>query len=103
MIDDIIPANGYALIEPLEQEKITKGGLIMPETEKPKRAQKGKIIAICETHINDKGVEMPIEFKKGDFVLFGAYAGEDVVIDDKEYRLVEIIFIRGKYAKNQEN
>lgn len=67
------------VVEPVEAETVTKGGIIIPDTaqEKP---QKGKVIATG----NGKSDE-PMEVKVGDVVLYGKYAGTEVHIDDKKY------------------
>jgi len=93
-IEDIKPANGYCLVEPLD-DKI-KGGLFVAEKEEgQKRAKRGKVLAVAETNVGDNGADRPIPCKAGDEVFFGAYSGEDVTIDEKEYRLIELMFIRG--------
>ncbi|MDE7074842.1 MAG: co-chaperone GroES [Odoribacter sp.] len=67
------------VVEPVEAETVTKGGIIIPDTaqEKP---QQGKVIATG----NGKSDE-PMEVKVGDVVLYGKYAGTEVHIDDKKY------------------
>ena len=67
------------IVEPVEAETITKGGIIIPDTaqEKP---QKGTVIATG----NGKADE-PMEIKVGDTVLYGKYAGTEIRIDDKKY------------------
>lgn len=97
MLDKIKPLNGYALIEPLEKENITDDGIIIPDTVKQDRAQRGKVIAVSKTNITDNGAALPVEVKVGDEVLFGAFAGESIKMEnlsEKEFRLVEIQFLR---------
>lgn len=67
------------VVEPIEAETVTKGGIIIPDTaqEKP---QKGKVIA-TGNGMKDE----PMEVKVGDIVLFGKYAGIEVELDDKKY------------------
>ena len=67
------------IVEPVEAETVTKGGIIIPDTaqEKP---QRGTVIATG----NGKAEE-PMEIKVGDTVLYGKYAGTEIHIDDKKY------------------
>jgi chaperonin GroES len=67
------------IVEPVEAETVTKGGIIIPDTaqEKP---QKGTVIATG----NGK-TEEPMEVKVGDTVLFGKYSGTEIHVDDKKY------------------
>ena len=65
------------IVEPVEAETVTKGGIIIPDTaqEKP---QKATVIATGKA-------DEPMEVKAGDTVLFGKYSGTEVHIDDKKY------------------
>ena len=67
------------IVEPVEAETVTKGGIIIPDTaqEKP---QKGTVIAVGKGKADE-----PMEVKVGDTVLFGKYSGTELHIDDKKY------------------
>ena len=67
------------IVEPMEAETVTKGGIIIPDTaqEKP---QQGTVVATG----NGKSDE-PMEVKVGDVVLYGKYSGTEIHIDDKKY------------------
>ncbi len=90
----IFPLNGYVVIEPLKAEEMTKSGLYIPDTANKEKAHQGKVVAISDTNINDKGIELPIEMKVGDEVLYGRYSGEDVKVDGVEYKIVEMSSVR---------
>lgn len=92
-IEDVKPCNGYCLIQPIDATESSH--VVLPETGQKGRAQKGKVLAVADTNITDRGADLPISIKPGDVVLFGEYSGEDMKLDDgKEYRLIEMIFIR---------
>lgn len=78
------PLSDKVLIQQLEKEKTTKGGIVLPEiaTEKPLR---GKIILVGPGKALRDGTVGKMHVKKGDIVLFPRYAGEQVKIDDREY------------------
>jgi chaperonin GroES len=78
------PIGDKVLVERLEAEDKTKGGIILPDTAKEKPKQ-GKILAVGEGRLLDNGERVPFQVKVGNLVLFSSYAGNDVKIDDKEY------------------
>lgn len=84
----IKPFNDYVLVEPIKQEEITKGGIIIPETAREERAVKGKVIAVGPGKINEKGERVPINIKEGQVIIFKKYAPDEVKVDDKEYYFI---------------
>jgi len=77
------PLGGRVLIEPLEQEEMTAGGIILPETAKEK-PQEGKVLAIGPGDRDDQGNRIAMDLKVGDRVLFAKYSGTEVKIDGKK-------------------
>jgi chaperonin GroES len=71
----------------LEEEEISKGGLIIPDTAKEK-PQQGKVIAVGKGKILENGKVLPPDVKTGNKVLFAKYAGNEVKIDGDEYLLM---------------
>ncbi len=82
------PMNDYLLIEPLKEDEVTKGGIVIPETAREERAIKGKVIAVGPGKLNDKGERIPLTIKEGQQVIFKKYAPDEIKIDDKEYYFV---------------
>lgn len=82
------PLNDYLLVEPLKEEEITKGGIVIPETAREERPIKGKVIAVGPGKLNDKGERMPMTIKEGQIVIFKKYAPDEVKIEDQEYYFV---------------
>lgn len=70
------PTAGYALIEPVELEKRTAAGIVLPDTHDEK-SQKGKVIAMGKPQVTDKGKIVP-EFKIGDLVVYKKWGGDEV-------------------------
>jgi len=85
----LIPQNDYILVEPIKQEKVTKGGIYIPDTASEERPMRGKVIAVGPGKMNDKGERMPISVKVGDEVIFKKYAPDEIKIDDKEYYFIK--------------
>jgi chaperonin GroES len=82
------PMNDYLLIEPIKEDEITKGGIVIPETAREERAIKGKVIAVGPGKLNEKGERIPLTIKEGQTVIFKKYAPDEIKIDDKEYYFV---------------
>jgi chaperonin GroES len=81
------PLQDRIVVQRVEEEAKTKGGIIIPDTAKEKPAE-GKIIAVGNGKVSDDGKRIPLELKKGDRVLFGKYAGTEVKIDGEEYLIM---------------
>jgi len=79
---NIKPLADRVLVKPLPAEKTTASGLIIPDTAKEKQ-QKGTVIAIGNG-LKDE----PMTVKVGDTVLFGKYAGTEIVVDSTEYLIM---------------
>ena len=77
------PLGGRVLIEAIEQEEVTAGGIVLPETAKEK-PQQGKVLAAGPGDRNDKGERIAMDLKAGDIVLFAKYSGTEVKIDGKK-------------------
>jgi len=81
---NIIPLNDKIVVERLEADEKTAGGIILPDTAKEKPKQ-GKVLAVGEGNLLDNGKRAAFQVKAGDRVLFTSYAGNEVTIDGKEY------------------
>lgn len=91
---NIKPLNGYVVIKPLEQEEMTKSGIVIPDTANKEKPSEGEVMAVADKNISPSGIELPIELKVGDKVLYGRYSGEDVKVDGQEYKIVEMTSVR---------
>jgi chaperonin GroES len=76
------PLHDRVVVEPLEQEAKTTGGIIIPDTAKEKPMQ-GKVIAVGSGSRGDDGKVVPLDVKKNDTVLYGKWSGTEVKIDGK--------------------
>ncbi|MDX9702379.1 MAG: co-chaperone GroES [Candidatus Auribacterota bacterium] len=81
------PLYDRLLVKRLEAEEKTKGGIILPDTAKEKPRQ-GKVIAVGQGKLNDKGERVAMTVKNGDTVLFSSYAGTDIQIDGEDFLIV---------------
>jgi len=83
----IRPLADKVLVQRLEAETKTTGGIVLPDSAKEK-PQRGKIVSVGEGKMLDDGTVRKPQVKKGDMVLFTSYAGTEVKIDAKEYLIM---------------
>ena len=81
------PLNDRVVIEVLEAESKTAGGIVLPDTAKEK-PQRGRVVAVGTGRPLDSGKRAKVEVKKGDIVLFAKYGGDEVEIGGKDCRIL---------------
>jgi chaperonin GroES len=88
------PLHDRVVIERIDAEAKTTGGIIIPDTvqEKP---QQGKVSAVGAGGRDESGKLVPIDVKVGDHILFGKWSGTEVKIDDVEYLIMKESEIMG--------
>ncbi len=84
----IRPLADKVLVQRLEAETKTAGGIVLPDTAKEK-PQKGKIVSVGEGKLLDDGTRQKVQVKKGQIVLFTSYAGTEIKIEGKEYLIMD--------------
>ncbi len=94
----IQPLDDRVVIQQSQGEDVTAGGIVLPDSAK-ERPQQGKVVACGPGTQNDDGGRTKLGVKKGDVVVFGKYAGSDIVVDGKEYKIMRERDILAKYAK----
>ena len=77
------PLGSRVVVEPLEQEEVTAGGIVLPETAKEK-PQKGTVLATGPGDRDDKGNRIALDVAVGDVVLYAKYGGTEIKIDGKK-------------------
>jgi chaperonin GroES len=95
------PLHDRILLQRVEEEETTRGGLIIPDTAKDK-PQEGEVLAVGRGKIKENGSVLPLDVKTGDRVLFGKYAGTEIVLDGEEYVIMredEVLGILNKSSK----
>ena len=94
------PLHDRVLVQPLDGEEKTAGGIIIPDTAKEKPSE-GKIIAVGHGAKTEDGKILPMEVKVGDLVLFGKWSGTEVKIDGVEYSIMKESDIMGIMSKKK--
>ena len=81
------PLQDRILVQRVEEEATTRGGIIIPDTAKEKPIE-GKVVAVGKGKIGDDGKRIALEIKKGDKILFSKYGGTDIKIEGEEYLIM---------------
>lgn len=82
---NIKPLSNHIFLEPAEEEKITKSGIVIPDSADKERPIKGKVLAIGPGKRNDDGDIIPMSVAIGDLVLFRKYGPDEIEMDGKKY------------------
>ena len=88
------PLHDRVLVERVEQEDRTKGGIIIPDTAQEKPME-GKVVSVGGGARNENGQVVALDVKKGDRILFGKWSGTEVKIDGKELLIMKESDIMG--------
>ena len=83
----IRPLHDRVLVKRLEEEQVSRGGIIIPDSAKEKPV-KGKVVAVGAGKVLDNGERRPLTVKEGDDVLFSKYAGSDVKLGGVEHLIM---------------
>lgn len=79
------PLSNHVFIEPVDEDKVTKSGIVLPDTAEKEKPIKGKILAVGPGKASEKGERIPMSVKVGDIVLFKKYGPDEIEIDGKKY------------------
>lgn len=85
---EVKPLGDRVLVERVEEEEKTAGGIIIPDTATKEKPQQGTVIAVGDGKKDDQGNRIAMDVAQGDTVMFGKYAGSEVKIDGKEYLIM---------------
>ena len=92
------PLHDRVLVERVEQEDRTKGGIIIPDTAQ-ENPMEGKVVSVGGGARNENGQVVALDVKKGDRILFGKWSGTEVKIDGKELLIMKESDIMGIIEK----
>ena len=94
----IRPLDDRVVVEPLEAEEVTAGGILLPDSAKQK-PQRGRVLAVGPGKLNDNGQRAALAVHKGDEVIYGRYSGSDIEVDGKEIKIMREGDILAKVTK----
>ncbi len=92
------PLDDRVVIEPLEAETTTSGGIVLPDSAKEK-PQRGKVVAVGPGRLLDSGERCKCSVVVGDEVLFSKYGGTEIEVEGQEVKILRESDILAKVAK----
>ncbi len=81
---NVRPLHDRILVRRMNEEEITTGGIIIPDSAKEK-PQRGEVVATGKGRITEDGKTLPLEVKSGDSILFGKYSGTELKLEGEEF------------------
>jgi chaperonin GroES len=94
----IRPLEDRVVIQQIEAEEKTAGGIVLPDTAKEK-PQRGRVLSVGPGKLLDSGERCTVGVKEGDEVLFGKYSGTDIKVDGEEVKILRETDILAKIVK----
>src|SRR5215831_92764 len=94
----IRPLDDRVVVEPLEAEEKTTGGILLPDSARQK-PQRGRVLAVGPGKLNDNGTRSALAVQKGDEVIYGRYSGNDIEVDGREIKIMQEGDILAKVTK----
>ena len=92
------PLDDRVVVEPLEAEEKTAGGILLPDSAKQK-PQRGRVLAVGPGKLRDSGERATLNVVKGDEVIYGRYAGNDIEVEGREIKILRETDILAKIVK----
>ncbi len=81
------PLEDRVVVEPVEAEEVTAGGIVLPDTAKEK-PQRGTVLAVGPGKLLDSGERGALSVAVGDEVIYGKYAGTDIEVDGRDVKIL---------------
>jgi len=78
------PLGDRIIVKPVTEEEVTKSGIVLPDTVEKEKKEEGEVMAIGDGEKIQK-----LGLNKGDKVIFGKYSGEEVTLEDIEYKVLK--------------
>jgi chaperonin GroES len=84
----IRPLGDKVVVEAIEEESKTSGGIFLPDTARQK-PQEGKVVAVGSGRILEDGSRAQMAVKAGDRVIYSKYGGNEITVEGKEYLILD--------------
>ncbi|MBC7503887.1 co-chaperone GroES [Candidatus Gracilibacteria bacterium] len=98
MIERITPLSDRVLLRPIDADKVTASGIIIPDSANKERPSLYEVITVGPGKTDKDGTLQKIDLQKGDRVISGQYSGDDVKVGDTTYKLVGTDYILAKIS-----
>jgi chaperonin GroES len=87
MAVNLTPLHDRVVVKRIEEKESIKGGIIIPDSAKEKPME-AEVVSVGKGKINEEGKITPLDVKKGDRILIGKYAGQEIKIEDVEHLIM---------------
>jgi len=84
----IRPLQDRILVQRINEEEKTRGGIFIPDSAKEK-PQEARVVAVGKGRVSEEGKVTPLDVKAGDKILFGKYSGNEIKIDGEDYLIIK--------------
>ncbi len=98
MIEKITPLSDRVLLRPVDADKVTASGIIIPDSANKERPSLYEVISVGPGKTDKEGNLQKIDLQKGDRVISGQYSGDDVKVGDITYKIVAFEYILAKIS-----
>jgi chaperonin GroES len=92
------PLDDRIVVEPVEAEEVTSGGIVLPDTAKEK-PQRGTVLAVGPGKLLDNGKRGELSVAVGDEVIYGKYSGSDIELDGRDIKILRESDVLAKVVK----
>lgn len=92
------PLDDRIVVEPVEAEQVTAGGIVLPDTAKEK-PQRGTVLAVGPGKLLDNGNRSDMSVAVGDEVIYGKYSGSEIEVDGREVKILRESDVLAKVIK----
>ena len=93
------PLDDRVVVEPMEAEERTSGGIVLPDTAREK-PQEGEVLAVGPGRMSEDGKRIAMDIKVGDIVLYAKYGGTEIKIDEEDLMILRESDILAKKIKS---
>jgi len=84
----IRPLGDHIVVKLLEEEQITKSGIVLPDTVDKEKKAEGEVMAVGPGKLLENGSRAPMEVAVGQKILFKKWGGDEVEVDEEEYKII---------------
>ncbi len=82
------PLGDRVIVRPINQEEITKSGIVLPDTAEKEKPERGEVVAVGSGKLLDNGQRVPINVKVGQRVVFKKYSPDEIKMDNEKYLII---------------
>ncbi len=82
------PLHDHVIVKPINEDEVTKSGIVLPDTVDKEKPEKGEVIAVGPGKLTEKGERAPMSVSVGQKVMFKKYSPDEIKVDGEEYLVI---------------